>query len=175
MKAESREHRVTRIVALAAAITLPGCLPFPPYEPPAPPQTQPARLGGIESITVDGMPVLLGQVNADPRSLLFSEIVRVRIGYTSGGCVVFNIDGHAFAAITGLGVDLSDYDASLSFSYEITPPRLLGDVNGDDEFTETDLVRIAECFGTPPPSSDCWVCDLDRSGGVDEADLGRLK
>lgn len=160
---------------LMMLVSLAGCLPFPPYEPPAPPQTQPARLGGIESITVDGMPVLLGQVNADPRSLLFSEIVRVRIGYVSGGCVTFLVDGHAFAAITGLTVDLSDYDPALTFSYEIAPPRLLGDVNGDDEFTEADLARIVECYGTPPPSSECWVCDLDRSGGVDGADLERLR
>lgn len=123
----------------------------------------------VSYVEVDGLPVSLSGETIDPRPVCdapgaWALPMEIRVEWSDGTSRTFEASQPLFASVT---VNLLG-DAAMTYS--IAPPSVFGDVTGDGKVTTIDLAKIRAKLGPIAEDAGRVICDLDRSGVVDETD-----
>ncbi len=123
----------------------------------------------VSYIEVDGLPLNLGGTTTDPRPVCdalgaWALPMEIKVEWSDGTSRTFEASQPLFASVT---VNLLG-DAAMTYS--IAPPLVFADVTGDGRVTTIDLAKVRSKTGPIAEDLSRVICDLDRSGVVDEAD-----
>lgn len=123
----------------------------------------------VACIEVDGLPIWPGIPVVDPRPICDGADNPLPINYTviwtSGRWVSLRM---GLPYYNHMVVDLAQYGGV--YDLTLNPPALYGDVNQSGEVTTIDLAKVQAKLGPIAEDPGRAICDLDRSGVVDEMD-----
>lgn len=123
----------------------------------------------VACIEVDGLPIWPGIPVVDPRPICDGADNPLPINYTviwsSGRWISLRMGLPYYNHVV---VDLAQYGGV--YDLTLNPPALYGDVNQSGEVTTIDLAKVQAKLGPIAEDPGRAICDLDRSGVVDETD-----
>jgi len=154
------------LVGFLAAISLSDAPPVVRSTPTPQPASEQVTLLCIE---IDGLPIYTDSPVVDPRPICDASGAPIpfhyRLLWSNGFWVIGELHLHLYAHMT---FNLGPYGGL--FDYAISTPNVYGDVTGDGRVTTIDLAKVRRMSGVLAENPDRTICDLDRSGVVDETD-----
>lgn len=128
-----------------------------------------ALLPVVTYVEIDGLPISLSGETIDPRPVCdasgdWALPMSIRVEWSDGTSRTFEASQPLFASIT------TNLVGDAAMTYSISPPIVFADVTGDGRVTTIDLAMVRARHGPVAEDPGRVICDLDRSGVVDETD-----